>query len=100
MKKLIFIILLFTCLKSFGQVPKFPSMQAVANSDSAIGISNAFQARSGFVNGYYTDTATANLNHIRQYIGSQIYTTGDDKFWIRNSTANKWVNIGSGGGLH
>lgn len=96
MKKIIILItVLFFFKTSFSQYPN--GIQTIGND------SNVVQAKGGFrgrvINWTYTDTSSANLERIRQYIGAQIVTTTPTlKFWIRNATATGWIDITSGGG--
>ena len=96
MKKILFILILFSSgFFAKGQAPKYPIPQSVANADSAIGISNAFQARKGLITGSYADTTAANLHHIRQYPFAFIGTTSDDAIWYRNADATQWIEFSS-----
>lgn len=96
MKKIIILItVLFFFKTSFSQYPY--GTQTIGND------SNVVQAKGGFrgrvINWTYTDTSSANLERIRQYVGAQIVTTTPTlKFWIRNATATGWIDITSGGG--
>lgn len=98
MKKLFTIISILLCsVICFGQLPKLPIVQQIANTDSTILITNVVQPRHGLVNGVYVDTVAANLQKISMYPGSQIYTTSDGLLRIRNALATAWDLVGGGG---
>jgi len=113
MKKILFIFTLLTCAifaQAQNPIPAdstFPTPQSIANAPKTIGITNVMQAKKGFINGVYTDTTAANLYstsattggyRLKYYPGAQIFTTSDNKFWVRNNTATKWISANSEGG--
>ncbi len=111
MKRILFIITLFTCgLFSQAQNPipsdsTFPVKQSVANAPTTLGLTNVMQAKKGFINGVFPDTTTANLYNtttggyrLKYYPGAQIFTTSDSALWLRNSTATRWMRSSSGAG--
>lgn len=75
----------------------YPQKQNIANTPTTLGITNSMKANTGFINGVYADTGTANLDqYFKNYNGAQIATySGGVKFWIRYNGA--W-NLISGGG--
>jgi len=44
----------------------------------------------------FVDTLNANNGVANKYAGAVIFTTGDNKFWCRNSTATKWLLLSEG----
>lgn len=90
-KKTYFICIgLLSFATAYSQYPKPPQ---------TIGVdSNVVQAKGGLqgriINWNYADTTAANLERIRQYPGAQIFTTSNNKFWVRNSTNTAWVEVG------
>lgn len=108
MKKiLLFFGLLFANLVSFSQInvtniggTPFPGFQPQGNPASP---TTRFQFNGpvyptiGLINAAYLDTASANLNpYLKYYPGAQIRV--GDKLYVRNATATKWNEIGSGSG--
>ncbi len=90
MKK-IFALVLFLVLGKFSY-SQYPLQQNLGNDSTIVISKGATQSR--FVNVTYTDTASANLQRIRQYPASLIATTsGGLRFWIRNSSATGWIEI-------
>jgi hypothetical protein len=51
--------------------------------------------QAALINRTFTDTTAANLTHIDAYAGAMIFTTSDNKFWLRNSTATQWIEMAS-----
>lgn len=93
MKKLLLLLLIFISVRSYAQYPN--GIQTLGNDSNVIAPKGGFKAR--VINFAFTDTAQANTQHIKEYPGAQIFTTSDNKFWLRNSTATAWIEKGSGG---
>ena len=90
MKKLIFILFLFTCIKASAQIP-IRSLTNVA--DKSLYVDNHFTPPR------YDDTTQANLNLGLDSCGAIIYTRSDQKLWKRVCSPTKhWEEIGSGSG--
>ena len=91
-KKIFALVLTLVCVTiSFSQ--GYPLQQNLG-SDSTIVISKgALQSR--LIPIVITDTNSANAQRLKNYPGAQLYTTNGD-FYIRNSTATKWVLLSSG----
>lgn len=98
MFKKIFISFLFSLLVvcAFAQYPStFPlsGSNTTTMQTSAGGLAPATLK----VPTNYTDTTAANTNgKVNKYAGSIIHTN-DDKTWIRNITATKWLQFSTGG---
>ena len=89
MKKLIFILFLFTCIKASAQIP-IRSLTNVA--DKSLYVDNHFTPPR------YNDTTQANLNLGLDSCGAIIFTRIDQKLWKRVCNPTKhWEEIGSGG---
>lgn len=89
MKKLIFILFLFTCIKASAQIP-IRSLTNVA--DKSLYVDNHFTPPR------YEDTTQANLNLGLDSCGAIIFTRIDQKLWKRVCNPTKhWEEIGSGG---
>jgi len=89
MKKLIFILFLFTCIKASAQIP-IRSLTNVA--DKSLYVDNHFTPPR------YDDTTQANLNLGLDSCGAIIFTRIDQKLWKRVCNPTKhWEEIGSGG---
>lgn len=89
MKKLIFILFLFTCIKASAQIP-IRSFTNVA--DKSLYVDNHFTPPR------YNDTTQANLNLGLDSCGAIIFTRIDQKLWKRVCNPTKhWEEIGSGG---
>lgn len=56
-----------------------------------------FQSDSSLIIPHFSDTTTANISQYVKYYPGNIIRVGD-LVYIRNSTATKWVKVGSGGG--
>jgi hypothetical protein len=102
MKRILFILVVFMFGKfSPAQNPipsdsAFALKQSVANAPTTLAITNALQAKKGFINGVFTDTTTANTYstttggyRLKYYPGAQIFTTSDSSLWVRNSLATR-----------
>ena len=90
MKKLIFILFLFTCIKASAQIP-IRSLTNVA--DKSLYVDNHFTPPR------YNDTTQANLNLGLDSCGAIIFTRIDQKIWKRVCNPTKhWEEIGSGSG--
>ena len=90
MKKLIFILFLFTCIKASAQIP----IRSSANvADEKLYVIHNFTPPR------YNDTTQANLNLGLDSCGAIIYTRSDQKLWKRVCSPTKhWEEIGSGSG--
>lgn len=91
MKNIFLFILLFICLKGFSQ---YPVKQTLGSDSTLVESKGALKGR--IVNKPFSDTTQANTQRVKFYDGSQIWTTTDNKFWLRDSAANKWVEAGGG----
>lgn len=96
MKKILLsLFVLFLGIVSYGQ---YPLIQNLASDSTLIRLGPSYNGgiKGGLINMTVTDTSAANLLRIRQYPGSQIYTTNDGYFWIRNKQATGWIQLGGG----
>lgn len=89
MKKILIFVLSFICLKSFGQYPVNQSL----GSDSTL-VTSKGALKSRLINRPFSDTTQANTQRIKFYDGAQIWTTTDNKFWLRDSANNIWTQPG------
>ena len=90
MKKLIFIIALFSCFISQGQ-----SISQRTNGTVTVVDPNLFTTRS-FRPPAYTDTTHANINFpTLDSAGKLIYTYDVDGYWMRQNFPRKWVRFSS-----
>lgn len=99
MRKLITILTLFVCVANAKA--QFSPTQNLGGPTTLVQVPANGGFRASLINRNFTDTTAANLTQIDFYSGSQIYTTADSSFWIRNVNANKWVLVvldGSGSG--
>jgi hypothetical protein len=93
MIKKIFALVLALVFVTISFSQGYPLQQNLG-SDSTIVISKgALQSR--LIPIVITDTNSANAQRLKNYPGAQLYTTNGD-FYIRNSTATKWVLLSSG----
>jgi hypothetical protein len=90
MKKILLFLLILISLKSFSQ---YPALQTLGSDSTLVSSKGAFKSR--LINFIFVDTLTANLQHIKQYPGAQIFTSSDNKVRVRNSTATAWLELGS-----
>lgn len=93
MKNLIILFLFFFSLKSFAQT--FP----ITQWQGAPGTNNQTKGTQSALTGFtwttdYVDTLTANSVSYVKYTPGIVIRTGSI-FWVRNNTANKWIQIGS-----
>lgn len=96
MKNLI-IILCLLCVAnySFAQYPQPP--QNLGGLNIAVRDTGGLIIRQTLVPPSYYDTTAANVNSFTsRYPGSLIYTYSDNIFWLRNSTATRWLNFFTG----
>lgn len=93
MKKILVFLVSLISLKSFGQFP----VNQTLGSDSTL-VTSKGGMKSRFINKAFSDTTQANLQRIKFYDGSQLYTnSAGGQLWLRDSTLNKWVLIGGAG---
>lgn len=90
-KLLLFWIAVSATLLSLSQGTPFPSYSQVGSNTSILDNKGAGQFRKGIVNGVYTDTTAANLDHIDFYPGAQIFTSVGNAIWVRDSVAHRWL---------
>lgn len=93
MKNIIILFLFFFSLKSFAQT--FP----ITQWQGAPGTNNQTKGTQSALTGFtwttdYADTLTANSVSYVKYTPGIVIRTGSI-FWVRNNTANKWIQIGS-----
>lgn len=92
MKKIFLLILIISSFKSYSQYIVNQSL----GSDSTL-VTSKGALKSRIVNTPFTDTTQANTQRVKYYDGAQIYTkSGGGKFWIRDSSQNKWIELSSG----
>lgn len=96
MKKILLFILIFISLKSLSQTGKYPNIQTLGSDSTLVESKGGFKGR--LINKPFTDTAQANTQRVKWYDGAQIWATTANKLWIRDSTGNKWMEIGAGSG--
>jgi len=92
MKQLITILFAFLSCASYAQ---FPVTHGQSNSHTKEKFEGAIYPVKGLINGRYADTATANLDYVAGEKGIQIIA--GNTIWVRDSTATRWIAIGSGG---
>jgi len=95
MKKLLLILLLFICVRSFSQggFPINVTQGGVKNTVLTKGVhavDSGFWYRTNFI-----DTATANLGQVKYQPG--IVIRAGNTLWMRNSTATAWIILGGAG---
>lgn len=95
MKKLLIILILtIIAVRSAAQ---FPNNQSFGSPTTLTTFKGAGKADSGFAIGGFADTAHINLNpYIKTYPGMLVRTA--NALWMRNSTANAWMNLFGAGG--
>ncbi len=95
MKFIITILFCFISVFGFGQL--YPSPGTSNGSPTTkVTTKGGFFVDSAMGIPKYTDTAAANLTRARLYWGS-IIITADNKTWIRNFTATKWLQFSTAG---
>lgn len=92
MKKIILFLLIFISVRSFAQ---YQVNQTLGGDSTLITSKGGLKGR--VIIWGYTDTATANLQRIRQYPYAMI-ATDDHNLWIRNFNVTRWILIGGSGG--
>lgn len=93
MRIVFFFILTFATLFCNAQFTTVHTYSSQHTLETALG---GLKVNRGFINTVYVDTATANLQPIKNYPAAQIWV--NDTVYIRNITATKWIAIGAGGG--
>lgn len=97
MKKILLIVSLFFCFKSFGQWSNYPVNQNLGNSVSTLVNTNSIKANQGIILGAFADTTVANaLPYLSNYIGAMIWSNGDSSLYVRykGATSAFWFKIG------
>lgn len=84
---LILFSVLFFSIKGYSQYPK-PN-QTIGTDSNVVQAKGGLQGR--VINITYVDTTAANLQRIKDYPGAQVFTTSDNKFWLRNATSSSWI---------
>jgi hypothetical protein len=98
MKKILFILAFAFCfVDGFSQ---FPITQNLGSSNTLVRVPANGGLQGSLINRNFEDTVAANLTPIDFYPGSQIFTTSDEIFWVRNAAASAWIDISSGGGTN
>jgi hypothetical protein len=97
MKRLIFIFLICFLGKISQSQTLYPTpYQGLGSVGVAVNNNGGMFVRGTFVPPIYADTSIANsANYVKNYSGSLIITSSDNKIWQRNSTATKWIAIGN-----
>lgn len=98
MKRIFLLVgFLFFAICSFSQ---YIINQSIGSGNTRVFVppNGAFQA--SLINRTFTDTTAANLTPIDFYAGAQIYTTSDNRLWIRNSSATAWEQVAFGSGIN
>jgi len=92
------ILLIFTLLFStFFAQGQYSIPQNIGSSNTLVQVPANGGFKASLINRGFTDTTAANLTPIDYYAGSQIFTTSDNQFWVRDATAQYWINITAGG---
>jgi len=95
MKRLILFISFVVCfILSKGQ-SGYPIPQSLGGDSVLVTSKGGLKLRPVLYG--YADTSAANAQRISQYPFAQI-CTNDDKYWIRNFTATRWLQVNTGGG--
>jgi len=93
MKKLfILIAFCFSYLLGTAQ-PPYTTIQNLGAPNTRVDVKGGFKIDSTLVIPVYADTTAANINRVKLYAGSLIYTTVGNGLWQRNSTASAWTNL-------
>jgi hypothetical protein len=97
MRKLFTILsFLFCSVICFGQ---FPVKQSIGSQNTLVQVpQNADTTlvgglQAGIINRTFKDTTSANNTNLKYYPGAQIFILTTNTFWIRNSTANMWIEV-------
>ena len=94
--KRILLLFVFALLYNFA----FSQFTVTQNLGSAVTLVNSkggFKADSALILPSFSDTTAANRSPFIKYYAGNTIRVGDTVY-IRNTTATKWINIGSGGG--
>lgn len=91
MKKL-FLILLSLIIFFFSKA-QYPINQSIGADSTLVTSKGGLKGR--VINFLFADTATANLQRIKQYPAAQIITSGG-LMWVRNDNATRWILTGGG----
>lgn len=99
MRHLFILFFMLSVLVDLSAQSNFPTQLSSGSSQTLSTDRGGRRALKGFVNATYTDTTAANLdtNYIKFNPGAQIFTTSDNKFWLRNTAASQWLLAGGGG---
>lgn len=89
MKKLLTILSVLLALSASAQ-----NIHKQSNSNTNEEFQGTVEAKVGFINAHFTDTAAANMSWIKNRPFAQI-TTGQGSFWLRDATATRWIGTGN-----
>lgn len=94
---LLALIALFVFTASYSQnFPVKATHGSPTTLDSSVG---GVTSGVGLINKNYSDTASANGNtYLKNYSGSQIFTSSNNSFYVRSSPPVKWLLVSGGGG--
>lgn len=90
MKMKLFFLLLVLCVFNYAQ-GQYPINQTTGMDSSLVHIKGATYSR--LVPVTYADTAAANLERIKDYMGALIFNLSDNKYYYRDISLDKWVEI-------
>lgn len=93
MKNWLLVLLLIVSCFSYGQYPS--GIQTIGTDSNLVQAKGGFKART--IIWSFADTAAANLQRIKGYPFALI-STNNNKLWLRDFYAKKWMDVGSSGG--
>lgn len=94
MKKILVLITSIFCFAFSKAQSGYPIQQNLGSDSTLVNSKGGMKLRPIVYS--YPDTASANNERISQYPFSQI-ATNDNKYWMRNFTATKWLQFSTGG---
>lgn len=95
-KKLLFILSFLICaVTCFAQ---YPIKQNLGSSTTLVTVPSPGGFQASLINGNFADTTQANLSPIIFYPGAMVFTSSDNRLWLRNANASAWISVGSSSG--
>src|SRR5690606_23670731 len=93
MKRFISILIFLFCFH-FGDAQQFPVKQLMGSPNTDVHSRGAFSSDSGYVyTTSYADTSEMNNGFLKNIPG--IVLRSGDALWIRNTTTNAWIQVGT-----
>lgn len=97
MKKILLLLFFALCFL-FAKTQNYPLTQNIGSASTVVQVPANGALKGVVILRIFTDTATANLTYADANPAAMIFTSNDQIFWVRNSSATKWLPWANSGG--